>query len=374
VTVRLLHIVSHTIQYQAPLFRRIAGELGIDLRVLFTRDLSGGYYDRGFSREIRWDVSLREGYDNVLWHETDWKREIAGCDALWVHGWQGPKLLRAIGHAHAVGKPVLMRAENTDDAMPDGRGPRGALKRRFLEWLFARCARFLAIGSANRDYYLRRGVAAEQIFPMPYAVDNDFFADLARAARPHRNDLRRELALGDRPVILYAGKLIERKHPERLLRAWTGAPWPAAKPALLFVGDGELRSALERNAPDDVRFAGFRNQTELPALYDLADVFVLPAEKEPWGLAVNESMACATAVVVGDRVGCAPDLVDPTCGAVVPNGDEAALGRALIDVLGRAEAAGMAASRKIDEWSFAADVRGLRAALASLQIMPRRSP
>jgi glycosyltransferase involved in cell wall biosynthesis len=258
--------------------------------------------------------------------------------------------------------------------MPDGRGPRGALKRRFLEWLFARCARFLAIGSANRDYYLRRGVAAEQIFPMPYAVDNDFFADLARAARPHRNDLRRELALGDRPVILYAGKLIERKHPERLLRAWTGAPWPAAKPALLFVGDGELRSALERNAPDDVRFAGFRNQTELPALYDLADVFVLPAEKEPWGLAVNESMACATAVVVGDRVGCAPDLVDPTCGAVVPNGDEAALGRALIDVLGRAEAAGMAASRKIDEWSFAADVRGLRAALASLQIMPRRSP
>ena len=363
---RLLHIVSHPIQYQAPLFRRIAAESGVDLRVLFTRDTENGYFDRGFSRDVQWDIPLRGGYDSVLWRQTEWRREIANCDAVWVHGWQGAKILRAIARAHALGKPVLMRAENTDDAMPDGYALRGVVKRRFLKWVFDRCALFLSIGRANRDYYLRRGISIERIFPMPYAVDNDFFGERAHAARPHRAELRRSLELDDRPIILFAGKLIERKHPEQLMRAWADASWTGKKPVLLYVGDGEMKRVLENNAPADVRFLGFRNQTEMPALYDLADVFVLPAEREPWGLAVNESMACGTAAVVSDRVGCAPDLVDSSCGAVVPLGDDGALGRALIDVLGRAEPAGQAAARKIADWSFAADVHGLRRALDSL--------
>lgn len=363
---RLLHIVSHPIQYQAPLFRRIAAEPGIDLRVLFTRDTEGGYYDPGFSRDVRWDVPLRFGYDSVIWPQAEWKKEIADCDAVWFHGWQGPKILRALAHAHASNKPVLMRSENTDDAMPDGRAVRGILKRRFLKWIFDRCSLFLSIGSANRDYYLRRGVPDARIVPMPYAVDNDFFAEKARAARPRRADLCRSLEIDDRPVILFAGKLVGRKHPERLMRAWAEAAWPGQRPYLLYVGDGTMRRELEHNAPGDIRFLGFRNQTELPALYDLADVFVLPAEREPWGLAVNESMACGTAVVISDRVGCAPDLMDDSCGKVVPFGDDGALGRALIDVLGRAEPAGQAAARKIAGWSFAADVRGLRRALDSL--------
>ena len=371
---RLLHIVSHPIQYHAPLFRRIAAEPGIELRVLFLRDTEDGYFDPGFAQTVRWDVPLREGYDSVFWRQADWKREIANCDAVWVHGWQGMKMLGAIAHAHALGKPVLMRGENTDGAMPDGRGLKGWLKRRFLEQVFARCDLFLSIGRANRDYYLRRGIPAERIFQMPYAVDNDFFSARARAARPHRAELRRALGLEDRPVILYAGKLVARKHPEWLLRAWTGAVWPGPKPILLYVGSGEMRAGLERNAPADVRLVGFRNQTEMPALYDLADVFVLPAEREPWGLAVNESMACGTAVVVSDQVGCAADLVDPACGAIVRLGDDVALGRALVDVLGRAQDAGDAARRKISGWNFDADVRGLRSALDALVARAGASP
>ena len=48
---------------------------------------------------------------------------------------------------------------------------------------------------------------------------------------------------------------------------------------------------------DRIRFIGFKNQTELPAYYELADIFVLPSEREPWGLAVNEAMNCGTAVI-----------------------------------------------------------------------------
>ena len=365
---RLLYIVSHPIQYQASLLRKIATESGVRLRVLFLYDSESGYFDHGFSRDVRWDIPLREGYDSILWEQTDWRKEISNHDVVWFHGWQGFKILNAIAYAHAMGRPILMRAENTNDAMPDGRGLKGVLKRRFLKWIFDRCTLFLSIGSANRDYYLRHGITADRIFPMPYAVDNDFFAENARAAQPHRAAMRRSLELGGEPIILYAGKLTARKHPERLIRAWASVSWSGNKPILLFVGDGEMRNVLKKNAPSDVHFLGFRNQTEMPAVYDLADVFVLPAEREPWGLAVNESMACGTAVVVSDRVGCAPDLVDQACGAIVPFGDDVAMGRALIDVLGRAESAGQAAQRKIANWNFAADIRGLHRALDSLPV------
>jgi glycosyltransferase involved in cell wall biosynthesis len=119
----------------------------------------------------------------------------------------------------------------------------------------------------------------------------------------------------------------------------------------------------------DVRFLGFRNQTELPAFFDLCDVFVLVSKHEPWGLVVNEVMAAGRAVIVGDEVGCAPDLVkNGVNGFTVPAGDIDALVEALCVVTGSAERArrmGEESRRIIDTWSFSEDVAGLRRALES---------
>ena len=77
---------------------------------------------------------------------------------------------------------------------------------------------------------------------------------------------------------------------------------------------------------NDVRFLGFRNQTELPGLYDLADLFVLPSRFEPWGVVINEVMNAAKPVVVSACVGAAPDLVQPNLnGWIYPPGDVTAL-------------------------------------------------
>ncbi|MBX9634872.1 MAG: glycosyltransferase family 4 protein [Magnetospirillum sp.] len=366
-TTRLLYLVSHPIQYQAPLLRLIAAEPGIQLRVLFERDTEAGYYDPGFQCDVRWDVPLRQGYDSALAAHTDLAAEIAAAQVVWLHGWQGGRMRRALVLARALGKPVLMRGENNDCSMPDGGGLKGWLKRRWLAWIFARVDGFLAIGSANADYYRARGVAADRIHPMPYAVDNAAFAAAAKDC--DRAALRARLGLEPgRRVVLYAGKLMGRKHPDVLLQAWTQAAWPGQPPHLLYVGDGEMRARLQALAGAGVVFAGFRNQSELPGLYALADVFVLASEREPWGLAVNEAMACGTAIVVSDQVGCAVDLVDETCGAVVPAGDAAALAAALVHVVGRAESAGDAAARKVADWDYAADLAGLKQALATVRV------
>ncbi|EME67794.1 glycosyltransferase [Paramagnetospirillum caucaseum] len=362
---RLLYLVSHPIQYQAPLLRRIAAEPGIDLRVIFERkDTVQGYHDPGFGTQVRWDVDLLGGYDHATMAETSLESEIGRADAVWMHGWDSSARLKALGLARVRGRPVLMRGENQDQAMPDGPGPRGWVKRRYLAWIFRRCRAFLAIGTANGDYYLRRGIGKERIFSMPYAVDNQAFAE--RAAGADGMALRRSLGIPDGlPVVLFAGKFQRRKRPDLLLDAWKTLAQP--RPVLLMVGDGEMRAELEAWAEPGVVFAGFRNQGELPGFYAMADAFVLPSESEPWGLAVNEAMACGTAVVVSDQVGAARDLVDETTGAVFPAGDAAALSTALSQVIARSDCLGAQAAERIAGWDFEADVAGLKQALAFVE-------
>ena len=62
--VRLAYFVSHPIQYQAPLLRRIARESDIDLTAFFCSDLSvRGYHDSGFGVRVQWNIPLLEGYN-----------------------------------------------------------------------------------------------------------------------------------------------------------------------------------------------------------------------------------------------------------------------------------------------------------------------
>jgi hypothetical protein len=209
-TTRLLYIVDHPIQYQAPLLRRLADEPSLELTVAF-RHLGGAnvQFDQGFGRDIVWDVPLLEGYDHtVAAGSADLATLIEWSDVVWLHGWQGSWMRKALRMASRMRRPLLMRGENTDTAMPDGPGPRGWLKRLYLKKIFAKCTAFLCIGSDNRRYYRNRGIPENRLFSMPYAVDNDFFQTHAARAAPDRDALCAELGLQPgRPVVLFAGQI-----------------------------------------------------------------------------------------------------------------------------------------------------------------------
>jgi glycosyltransferase involved in cell wall biosynthesis len=390
---RLAYLVSHPIQYQAPLLRRIAREPEIDLTVLFGSDFSvRGYQDEGFGVEVEWDVPLVEGYraeflprlrdTGTVSPLSPISRGILrrlrnadgspAFDALWVHGYASVNALHGILAANALGIPVLLRAESWLADRPRHLATLAA-KQLFLRRLRPAIAATLPIGSRNRDYWTRYFGPAMPQFLMPYAVDNAWFA--RRAAAAELDPLRRELQLTpDRPVILFASKLQPRKHADHLLEAYARvcASAPGRQAYLLIAGDGEQRSQLEARAREltleGVRFLGFRNQSQLPALFALADVFVLPSRHEPWGLIVNEAMAAGCAVLASADVGAHPDLItDGVEGFVHPTGDVDALTAALARVLSSPEQSrrmGEAARRRIAAWDFEADVRGLRAALA----------
>ncbi|MBK8284623.1 MAG: glycosyltransferase family 4 protein [Ahniella sp.] len=125
---------------------------------------------------------------------------------------------------------------------------------------------------------------------------------------------------------LFVGKLIDVKQPTLLVKAFRQMNRPDSH--LVFVGSGVQEAALRAEAGDHSRIhmIPFANQSEMPGIYAMSDVVVLPSSSETWGLVVNEAQCLGKPCVVSDQVGCHPDLVIPgQTGWVFRSGDADAL-------------------------------------------------
>ena len=114
---------------------------------------------------------------------------------------------------------------------------------------------------------------------------------------------------------LFVGRLVRDKGVFDLLEAYRAlAPELRAEIALVFVGDGDARPQLEQQAkvitPGTVFFPGFVQREQLASYYALAEMFVFPTHTDPWGLVVNEAMACSLPVICTSVAGCVTDLVE----------------------------------------------------------------
>jgi glycosyltransferase involved in cell wall biosynthesis len=386
---RLAILASHVIQYQAPLFRMLASQPEIDLCVFFCSDWGAqSYHDKGFGREVKWDVPLLEGYRfeflpnwsvrpnaSRFWGLINprivrylMRREF---DAIWVHGWSRCTDWMAMLTAFMFRVPVLVRGEsNLLSAVPSAKS---ALKLVILRNLFLRASAFLAIGRYNAEFYRAYRVPQEKIYMVPYAVNNDFFLCQADKLAKHKRELKQELGIApELPVVLYSGKLVEKKRPLDLLKAIECFS-KSTRAVLVYVGAGSLEPKLREYVEAKglpVVFAGFRNQTELSKWFAIADVFALPSGHEPWGLVVNEAMCFSLPVVVSDQVGAAGDLiVEGVNGFVFRTGDVRALSgyleRLVSDPPLRARF-GQKSREIIEHWSYRENVDGLLACLERL--------
>jgi glycosyltransferase involved in cell wall biosynthesis len=392
-TVRLAYVVSHPIQYQEPLLRRLAREPGLDLTVYYSSDFSvRSYRDRGFGREVQWEIPLLQGYKYKILPRLPGMKNISTAkppslgylrqfmggryDVVWVHGYATLNSLHALIAARLTGAKTLLR---TDSTLVDRerRPAKQAVRRIFFAGLRPLVDGTLSVGTRNSAYW--RSVLGTRLpqWMMPYAVDNAWFASRAQSASDSREELRAELGLAPgRPVILFAAKLVARKRCADLLEAYALlGKSQSPQPYLLIVGDGAERAALERRAQaidaEGIRFAGFRSQPDMPRFYDLCDVYCLPSVHEPWGLAVNEAMASGRAVVVSDEVGCQPDLVlDGETGLVFRARNPQSLADALQKIFADPELAqrlAEAGRAHIAGWDFEADVRALRRAIKEVR-------
>ncbi len=397
---RLAALHSHPIQYFAPLYRRLAEESAIDLTVYYcSRQGLNAYHDEGFGISVKWDIPLLEGYKHQFLKNLRRKDQVGGFlslvnpalvaelwhhryEALLVNGHSYLSYLLGIFAAKLVGTPVFMRCET------HLRLRRPYLKRvlrRPLMRCFYRhlCDRCLTIGTRNRAFYMAHGVSPDRMFDVPYVVDNASLAKAAGRFKARADDTKAELGLPtDKPLILFASKLIPRKRPHDLLVAFGVLQEEGIHAALVFVGSGGLESDLKEYSSQhrlaDVYFVGFQNQTELPKFYAVADIFVLPSEDEPWGLVINEAMCAGLPVVASEEIGAVPDLViEGYNGFTFPAGNVEQLATHLRDLIvdeGMRKRMGANSLQIIHDWDLERCVSGVLAALDSLRVrQPQRT-
>ena len=334
---RVAFIVSHPIQYYCPSYQRLAKRDDIAIKVFFTWH-SGGtpVKDLGFRISVKWDIPLTEGYDfeavpNVssdpgthdFWglnNPTLVDRVSAWQpDVVHVTGWAWRSHLLAMRAFYKRGIPVLFRGDSNLIGRTQ-HGPAWWAKRAPLSRVFAWPTLFLAVGKANWAYYEAFGVRQDRLLLCPHSIDVKRFAEPHEVLEEKARRWRQQLEIApDRCVLLFAGKFSSSKRPIELMRAVLAST--DRRLLLVMVGSGELDAevkAISNADPDRFRVLPFQNQSRMPAVYRLGDLFVLPSSGpgETWGLAVNEALACGRPVLISDEVGCAADVVDGSCGRV----------------------------------------------------------
>jgi glycosyltransferase involved in cell wall biosynthesis len=352
---RLAAVFSHPIQYFAPLFRVLARDPALDLKVLFGSAMGAeSYHDAGFGRQVRWDVPLLEGYDNevLVSRRVPLVSRAAGADCpriggrlgafdpdvVWVHGYASLASLRAMRWARGRGRAVIFTGDS--ELLQPRSLLRRAAKRLVLPALFRRVAVVVDFGERNREYYRHYGVPDAKLAHGALPLEIARFAAGRESLAPEGRREAERVRLGLDPratTVVWSGKFAGHKRPVDLIGAIALLRGRGVAVQALFVGSGPLGAEMECVVADlglerSVRFSGFVNQAEMPRLLALGDVVAMTSEREPYGLAIPEAMAAGNAVVASDRVGCvaADGVARPGVNALVyPWGDAAALAAAI---------------------------------------------
>jgi glycosyltransferase involved in cell wall biosynthesis len=349
---KLAIVTSHPIQYNAPLFQLLAAGGKVEIKVFYTWEQSaqGAKYDPDFGKKIEWDIPLLEGYAYTFVKNTakdpgshhfgglvnpTLNKEIAAwqADAILVFGWSFRSHLRCMRYFH--GKvPVLFRGDSTLlDEVP---GIRRRIRRLLLRWVYSHVDHALYVGTNNKQYFLQHGLKERQLVFAPHAIDNHRFAVPDDVYSRQAAEKRSQLGIKeDDLVLLFAGKLEPKKNPFFLLELARQISDPRLK--LLIVGNGVLEEELRRAAGGDARilFLDFQNQQQMPVVYRMGDIFVLPSKGpgETWGLGANEAMASGCAILLSDKVGGAVDLVDGGRNGLIVGSEDGEKGREWVERL-----------------------------------------
>jgi len=357
----------------------------VDVMVFYTwGEASIKKHDPGFNKKIQWDIPVLSGYafqwvnntskdpgthhfngiknPDLIKQVNDWRP-----DAVLIYGWGFSGHLSALRYFKNK-IPVLFRGDST--LLDEKGGARSFLKTRFLNWVYRHVDHAFYPGANAKAYFKKYGLKEGQLSFAPHAIDNERFAEDHRAAAIA---LRKSYGLAESDiVILFAGKLEEKKSPLLLLHAFLSLNKPGLH--LLFVGNGPLEQRLKEEAKDhkNVHFKDFQNQSSMPAVYQACDLFCLPSAGpgETWGLAINEAMASGKAILASDKVGAAVDLVQAGInGGIFKANDQGSLTTELDNLTkqGKLTLAEMGENSKkiIANWTIEVQVKILEAVIIS---------
>lgn len=262
-------------------------------------------YELLFDRFLE-DITVRERAQALLRQVRAYRPDVIN-----LTGYYDPAQLLLLVWAKANGIRVIMQNESTAADQQ-----RGGWKEQVKRWVFRQCDGFFCFGSQAADYVIQLGVPASKILLRKNAVDNTALRSTYERTLPSRD--HQQHVLGLRPNnFVFVGRLIEAKNLPMLLTSYAKARKESVNGTnwgVILLGDGVEQANLAQliqtlGLAEQVILLPGRPWFKVPEVLALSNVLVLPSRSEPWGLVVNEAMACGLPVIVSDRCGCAIDLV-----------------------------------------------------------------
>lgn len=355
--IRVAIVVSHPIQHFCPLYRALAADPRLQLKVFFASEAGARpYYDPAFAKTIAWgnDVLagfdyefLTPGFDTIEQSVSSARpgRALASFapDVVQVYGYRDRLARRTLGWAILRRVPSVMVSDSELLSMRSI--GKKWIKSIALPLLFRLPAAFMTIGDANEQYFQRYGVSKRRLHRSPIPIDSPGLDAVMEHRATTRSEERAVWGAGPEDVVLLAvGKSIPRKRHADVVRAMALLPDEVrSKTVLIVAGGGEgvdQLACLARKSRVNLRSLGFLSVEQLFRAYVAADVLVHPSEADPHPLAVAEAVYAGLPILVSDRVGSwgpTDDVRPGVNGLRFPVGDVSALSEALRGLVQRTD-------------------------------------
>jgi len=235
-----------------------------------------------------------------------------------------------------LGIPLVVTLHGYDATMTDQALRRDAPGRVYLrrkKELRTRVRFFICVSDHIRRRALERDVPEEKLRTLPIGVDLNLFApDPLRSLPPAPQD----------PIVLFVGRLIEKKGCAHLIRAMAIVQGRHPTARLLIVGDGPLLDPLRVEARQTLRHCTFLGAQPPNVVIDLmhrasllAAPSIVASSGDSEGLPINlcEAQAIGLPIVAFRGPGVSEAVVELETGLLVAPGDERALSQAISEVL-----------------------------------------
>lgn len=386
---KLAVIALHPIMYQTPIFRTLQShilseDININFTVLFLDDVSlkERYFKEinsvykpnvpslldGFNYRILKNIKIQNaGFFSRLNLQLIPHFLVNKYDFALIHGYDTLSSWIVLALSKLLGVKLIFRGEAVLTGKCETNNYKSKLKNIIINFYLNNCDAILYSCSGNKEFivsHLSKNYMGK-LFPIPCAVDNNFFQLTYNKLKPQRVKLRDSFGIPiDNLVILFSARFTSRKRPLDLLRSLTLIDNKSI--TVLFVGDGPERTAMEKFASDhglNTIFVGFVNQDVISQYYTIADLKVVLSDYDPSPKAMNEAMNFELPIIVTDVVGTSKDLVlSNVNGFILEVGDIESLSLR-IEYLNRNRSQlkkmGKMSKVIIDNWTFDEDVNGI---------------
>ena len=376
--VKLLYFASHPIQYNIGLFRAIAKIKFLDFQVIFEDDVGlKPMYVKEFKKTIQWDINLLDGYKYKFIKNYSFS-PMGGFFArinpsiipilirekptfVILHGYMHLSDLILYSMARLLKIKIIFRGEAVLSLNQYEKTWKEKFKKFILPRFLNNCHKVLYSCTGNKKNWEHYGVLQEKLLPIPCAVDNEFFQSKSIELQSQKKINKNILGINERDlVVLFVAQFTQRKRPLDLLRAVKIIE--NKNITILFVGDGEEKKKMEEYVKQNelkAKFVGFKNKSELPIYYSIADLVIVISDYDPSPKVINEAMNFELPIIVTDVVGTAHDLVkEKENGYIVKVGDIKKISQK-IDYLNKnrdfAKNMGKVSFEIINEWTFEKD-------------------